>query len=154
MKENFQGKESLAYGPFYDWASGQQVKLILDPFSGESQRITETSRDVLVRVRPRSSAQLHLFEGFLRPAEGGPKQKTFGYFVKAVLGPKDHDSRIKELEEKLRQAEAHLAQLKEAAKKIERTRKQDASVTEAPPIQGSGLGAMAQAFENMRQIKK
>lgn len=153
VKETSQGRESLAYGPFYDSPAGHQVKLVLDPFSQESARVSETSRDVLVRVRPRSSAQLHLFEGFLRPADGGHKQKTFGYFVKAVLGPKDLDSRIKMLEENLRQAEAHLAQLKEAAKKIEKMRKQDASVAE-PPVQGSGLGTMADAFKKAGLTKE
>ncbi len=153
VKETSKGQESLACGPLYDTAAGHQVKLVLDSFSAESQRVTEASRDVLVRVRPRSSAQLRLFEGFLRPMGGGQKQKTFGYFAKAVLGPKDLDSQSKELEVKLAEAEASLKKLKLAAAKIKNERKQDASIAE-PPIQGSGLGTMAEALKKAGLVEK
>lgn len=127
VRETREGKaEDLVCGPFFDHKSGTLVKLVLDPYSGASQRINERSRDVLVRVRPRSSSQVHLFETFLRPQDGGPKQKTFGYFVVPVRGPQDFVQEIAEAEEKHQAAEQALASAKAAAerKAAEERRKQ------------------------------
>lgn len=115
VRETNKDREDLVFGPFFDWASGTQVKLVLDPFSGESQRISEQSQNVLVRVRSRSGSQLHLFETFLRPQAGGHKQRTLGYFVIPVLSPEDFDRQIAEAEEQHRVAEAALERAKRAA---------------------------------------
>lgn len=115
VRENPEGKNDLVYGPFFDWASGTQVKLILDPFAQVSAHVNEQSRDVLVRVRPRSGSQLHLFETFLRPQAGGHKQRTLGYFVIPVLSPEDFDRQIAEAEEQHKAAEAMLEKAKRAA---------------------------------------
>lgn len=115
VRETREGREDLVFGPFFDWASGMQVKLVLDPFSGESQRITEQNQNVLVHVRPRNSEQVHLFETFLRPQAGGHKQRTLGYFVIPVLSPEDLDWQIAEAEEQHRLAEEALERARRAA---------------------------------------
>lgn len=160
--EKREGREDFAYGPFFDWASGSQVKLVLDPFSGASQRINEQSREVLVRVRARNGEQVHLFETFLRPAGGGAKVRTFGYFVIPVLSPADYDQQIAEADkahraaveelERARQAEDYARQIKRAEQEAIRT------VAEVPTTYHStdpnlSLGPMAAALAAALQKK-
>lgn len=85
-----------------------------DPYSQTSERITEASRDVLVRVRVRNSGQVHLAETFLRPAGGGNKVRTFVYFVIPVLSPEDFDRQIAEADEAHKIAEAALERTRRA----------------------------------------
>jgi hypothetical protein len=121
--EKFQDRESLEYGPFYDLKSGQQLKLILDIYSSVSSKITPESKNVLVKVRRRSNEQLHLFEGFLRPASGGRKQPTRGYFVIPILAPESFEAEHSEVEQKLKTAKRELEDLKAAPPQFEKIKK-------------------------------
>lgn len=106
-------RDDFVSEPFFDWASGTQVKLVLDPYSQASAGINEQNRDVLVRVRARNSGQVHLAEAFIRPAEGGHKVRTLVYFVVPVPSPEDFDRQIAEADQ------AHRA----AVEALERTRR-------------------------------
>ena len=125
VQETREGKTDFVSGPFFDWASGTQVKLVLDPFCSESQRITEQNQNVLVRVRRRNSDQVHLFETFLRPQVGGHKQRTLGYFVIPVRSPQDFDREIAEVEEEHRLAEQALEKARRAADYIAAKKRAD-----------------------------
>ena len=136
VREDREGREDFVFGPFFDWVSGTQVKLVLDPFSGEGKRMSEQNQNVLVRVRSRNSDQVHLFETFLRPQAGGHKQRTLGYFVIPVLSPEDFDRQIAEAEEQHKAAEAVLEKAKRAVDyvvaKKRREQEEVRTIAEAP----------------------
>lgn len=135
---------------------------MVDPYSQASERITEQSRDVLVRVRARNNEQVHLFEMFLRPAGGGSKVRTFGYFVIPVPSPEDFDRQIAEADTAHRAAKEALEKAERAADLVaaKKRAEQEAvrTVAEVPQtIQTFGdagsVNSLAAAFASAQQKK-
>lgn len=154
VKESKDGKDSLVYGPFYDWKSSGYIKLILDGYDKNSSKINEGSKKVLVRVRARNSAQLHLFETFLRPMSGGHKQKTYGYFVTPILHPEVFDLEVLELEEQLEELRKQLEKLKTTPPVFEKAKLKhnpEGEVTYHDDTASEGYGILANAFAKVRK---